>query len=755
MNYIGTSVPIHDAAGKATGQLRYAGDMVLPGMLHVALLTSEVPHGIVRGICAKRALEMPEVVDVLHCFNTTSRRFNRYRYIHGQELAYQERVFDDKVRFVGDRVACVIAETLEAAQKALSLIEVDIAPLPYSSDAKTVLETGILNDLHPEGAVYPVPEIQTGDEKPDTTEAVTTRTDARIDRHSHVTMEPQACVANYDRNSGEVTVLSPNQSVHGLRTVLGDLFEIPYHKLRVIKTTMGGSFGSKQEWMAEPVAVAAALHTGRPVRLRFTREQAMLSTITRCALDGSVTTEARPDGKILSVQIDATVDAGAYLSNSQDYCMVISSKLFRFYTFPHARYTGRAVCTNSPVSGAFRGWGSPELFIMLEHNMNTLARSLKMDPAELRLMNVAQPGDMDKRTGKPLGEIRGGACIELGRERFNWYERRAACQKHNAQNGRYRQGVAVGCGGHGNSYFPRREDFVGIQMRMTEDGSVLVNMTLHDHGCGTITAMKMIIAETLEIPVECIALGEGDTAVTPLDVGCFASRTIYVGGRAAIDCALKLKALLVEQAAVINGLAQETLVAKAGRIVPVNGGHSFSYAETAAASMRKLQREIMVTHQHVSDSNPGVTGAHFAHVEVDTWTGMTRLLDYLAVHDIGRVINREITIAQIQGAVAMGTGSALSEAMTPDKNGRFTSSLKDYHLRNCPELPDVKVEFIEDGSINGPYGAKGIGELAIVPVAPAIVGAVNEALGSSLNELPLSPERIVRYIVEGGAAVWN
>ncbi|MCL1992307.1 MAG: molybdopterin-dependent oxidoreductase [Spirochaetes bacterium] len=744
MRYIGTSVPIHDAMGKACGKTLYAADMTLPGMLHLALLTSRVPHGTVQSVCAKRALELPGVVDVLHCFNTTKRLFNRYRNIYGQELIDQEQVFPARLRFAGDRVACVIAETAKAAREALPLIDVEIEELPYATDAKTVLESGVLDSLHPDGAVYPIREMING-EPPDTAGAVFTTTDCRIERVSHVTMEPQACVASYSRDTGELTVWSPNQSVHGLRTVLAELFELPYNKLRVVKTTMGGSFGSKQEWMAEPVAAAAALHTGRPVKIAFTREQAMLSSITRCAVDSTLTTAATKDGKILSIELDATVDAGGYLSNSRDYCVVLSSKLFRFYSFPYAKYTGRAVCTNSPVSGAFRGWGSPELFLILEHNFNTLARKLDIDPTELRLLNVAAPGSHDKRTGQPLGEIRGGECIRLGREKFDWYAKRDACKTFNAQNGRYRRGVAVGCGGHGNGYFPRREDFSSMEMRMAEDGSVIANMTLHDHGCGSVTAMKMIIAESLEIPIEKITLGEGDTAATPFDVGCFASRTTYVLGCMALGCALKLKAHLVECAAEVLGVQPDLLKAKNGGIVLAAGGETLlSFADVAVKAIRKLQREVCVTHRHINASNPGVTGAHFAHVEVDTQTGMVRVLDYLAVHDIGRVINREITIAQVQGAVAMGTGAALTESMRPDKNGRFTASLKDYHLRNCPELPHVAVEFIEAGSIQGPYGAKSIGELANVPVAPAIVGAVNDALGSSLNEVPLNPEKIVR-----------
>ena len=754
MKYVGKSLPIHDSATKVSGGAKYAGDMLLPGMLHLALLTSEIPHGKVRAIDTSLATALPGVVDVLHCFNTTKKHFNRYRNIHhnitSRDILEQERVFSERVRFVGDRVACVIAETSQAAFDALALINVEYEAFDFATDSKTVIETGVLNNMFPEGVIYPVKKMEMGT-LPDLSGGIAIKTGGSIARVNHVTMEPQACVADFDKITGHLNVWSPNQTVHGLRSVLAELFELPYHKLRVIKTTMGGSFGSKQEWMSEPVAVACALHTGRPVKLSFTREQAMLSSITRCALEGSVESTVTKEGKILSLDVDMILDAGAYLSNSQDYCAVISSKLFRFYNFPHAYYEGRAVCTNSPVSGAFRGWGSPELFVMLEHNLNTAAKKLGIDPTEIRLKNAAAPGDIDKKTGISLGEIRAKECIIRGRELFGWTDKRAECEKFNKQSKRFKRGVAIGCGGHGNSYFPRRQDYCGAEMRMNEDGTVIVKMTLHDHGCGSLTAVKMIIAETLGISVDNISLGEGDTDNTPHDVGCFASRTTYVAGRTGLYCAEKLKELLIERVAEIEGRAPEELTVIDGEIRPIYGdGLKYSYAEAAQASLRELQKEIWVMYQFVNDSNPGVTGAHFAYTEVDTLTGMVEVLDYLAVHDIGQAINREITIAQIQGAVAMGAGAALSEGMFPDKKGRFTRALKDYHLRNIPELPEVRVELIEDGGDPGPFGAKSIGELSIVPVAPAIVGAVNHALGSDLNDLPLSPERIVKYLVQRG-----
>jgi xanthine dehydrogenase molybdenum-binding subunit len=743
MKIIGTDLPIHDAKEKAAGKAVYAGDMLLPGMRHAAMLFSPVPHAIIKSIHTEKALALPGVAAVLHNGNTTDRKFNRYRNLKWQDVIEDEQIFQNRVRFIGDRVACVVADTAKTAKAALALIAVEYGELPFTANTDEAA-AGKIDGMFENGVVYGDFEMEIGD-KPDEEDYIETKTHSNLARLSHVTMEPHACVADYNPFSQRLTLWSPNQSVHGVRTVIGDLFGIPYHKIRVIKTTMGGSFGSKQEWMLEPVAAAAALATGGPVKLVYSRAEAFASTVVRCPLDGTVTSRVNCDGKILNVEADVTINAGAYIGNSVNYGSVIGKKLFRCYTFPHAKYTSRAVCTNAPVSGAFRSWGSAELAIMLEHNLNMAARRLGMDPVEIRLKNAAPPGTVDPVIDQPLGEMRLRECIEKGKALFEWDKKKRDDAIFKEENKRYRRGIGIGCGGHVNGYFPRVQDFAGAEMRMTEDGGVIASLTLHDHGCGGVTAVKMIIAETLGLPIEKIHIGEGDSDHTPFDLGCLASRTVYVLGRTAADCAVKLNRQLVEGVAELHQTDPESLAIKNGFIYSLrDGAIRYSYGEAATAIMRQLQREIWATHRYINKSNPGVTGAHFAHVEVDVYTGMVKILDYVAVHDIGRAINREMCHAQIQGAVQMGCGAALSEALRVDsKTGKPVTSLKDYHVMNAPEVPFVRVALIEDGGTDGPFGAKGLGEASMVPVAPAVIGAVNGALGSELCSLPLHPDVIV------------
>ena len=747
MNIVGQSQPIHDAKAKVTGSVKYAGDMQLAGMLHAAVIFSSIPHGYVKSIDDTKALKAAGVVDIIHCFNTTDRAFNRYRTIKGQQTIDQDRVFNRHVRYVGDRIGCVIAQTAELARAAAKLVKIEYEQLPFAVDAKTAL-SGKIDDIHEEGAVFGALDLCFGNEAEMQEDAVETVTESYLSRLTHMAMEPHCCVASWQEDMEELTVWSPNQSVYGIRTVLADLFDLPYEKLRVIKSTMGGSFGGKQEWILEPVAAAAAMRVKRPVKLVFNRAETMVSTISRAPLTATFFSKITPDGKIQSLGADVTLDTGGYVGNACDYLNALASKFFRCYSYPFAHYKARAVCTNTPMAGAYRGWSAPEMYLMMEHNLNMAARNLAMDPLELRLKNVAHPGECDRKSKLPLGEIRIEECLLLGKEDFHWQARRVDNLNFNQSQSRYRRGLAVGCAGHVNGYFPRFPDYAGVSMRVSESGGIQVQATLHDHGCGTVTAMKMIVSEVLDIPPEKIIMTEGDTAVTPHDVGCFASRTTYVIGRAVFDCAQKLRQDIINAAARLKGTGADVLGIKNGMVI-FPDETAVSFAQAATFALKQEQKELWATHQGMSQSNPGVTGAHFAWVQVDCLTGMVKVLDYLAVHDIGQAINREICVAQIQGAAAMGCGAALSEHMeTNARNGKTTASMKDYHVVNAPDFIDVRVRLIEDGGTEGPFGAKSIGEVSYVPVAAAIVGAVNDALDSALCHLPLTPDSIVNLMIE-------
>lgn len=746
MKYVGHSRPLHDAKGKVTGTTVYAGDMQLAHMTHAALILSTIPHGMVKSIDYSAIKEMPGVIATLDCFDTTDKPFSRYRTLAWQEVPEQDHVFNQHVRFVGDRIGLVVATSEEIARKAARLVKVEYEIYPFALTSQEAM-TGKIDNVYEEGAVYQGLTSEVGSVDAISKDAVAVNTETHLSRINHAAMETHCCVADYDKDLDQLTIYSPNQAAFGIRTVVGELFDMPYHKVRVVKTTMGGSFGGKQEWMVEPVAAAAALRVKRPVKLVLNRSEVFTSTICRSPMDIKVTSHFTKEGKLQSFAIDNTLNAGAYLGNSLDYCGAMSKKVFRCYAYPHMKYTSRAVITNTPVSGAFRGWTSPELYVALEHNMNMAARQLGIDPLELRIKNAAKAGSMDLALNETLDNIHLKECLELGREKFEWDKKRKEDALFNATNPRYKRGTAVGCGGHLSGYFPRIPDFSEVVMRMTESGSVIVHMSLHDHGCGTVEAMRMIVADTLGIDENMVQVTEADTAVTPYDVGCFSSRTTYVLGRNAYEASLRMLEKVKNAVSRIQGFNEDEIEIHEGKITcRSHPEFEWTYREAAVESLHILKEELSVQEKYKNKSNPGVNGAHFAQVEVDTYTGMTRILDYLAVHDIGQAINREICIGQIQGAVVMGSGAALYEKVNVRENGQPINSFKDYHLINSFEAPKVKVELIEDGSLDGPYGAKSIGEVCHVPVAATVMGAVNEALQSEIDTIPMNPDAIVAYL---------
>lgn len=476
----------------------------------------------------------------------------------------------------------------------------------------------------------------------------------------------------------------------------------------------------------------------------------MTDTIVRGAMRMSARGYYTPDGEMKEIYCDVTLDAGAYIGNAGDYVRALAGKPTRCYRIPYMHYHGQVISSNSPVSGAFRSWSAAEEALMMERQLDAAAEKLGMDRLAIRLKNVARSGEEDKKLHLSLEDIRIGDAITLGSEKFGWDKLKAEDAAFNASQQRYRRGVGIGIGGHGNTYFPRFNDYGEGSISLNADGSMQANFTLHDHGCGTVTAMRMIAAEVLKVPEDKIYMTEGDTAVTPIDYGCFASRTTYVVGRAVQDAANTLRKKMLHAASTLLDIPEDELflndshICRAGQDEPL-----LSFAELAKKSMHTHAGNLTACVSYSNVTNPGVTGAHFAHVEVDTWTGFTKVLDYLAVHDIGQAINPGLCEAQIQGAVQMGCGAALREKMTMQKDGRCTESLSKYHLFLANDLPNIRVELLQDGrSKEGPFGAKSIGEVCYVPVAPAVCGAVNDALHANLSVLPYDPDCILKYLAE-------
>ena len=744
--YVGRNHPVSDAVRKASGDLAFGSDLHLPGMVHAALLLSPHAHAQVLRVDSDRARAIPGVLGVYTHQDAPPGRYCRYRILPGQAgCVDDEPLFASTVRFVGDRVAAVVARTPSIAREAVRAIEVEYASLPPVLTAEAALASDA-PCVHPDGNLIREFEIAVGVDDAPTGDTVEVDTTVATQMLHHAALEPHLCFADYD-SAGQLTVWSPCQSVYGARTVVADLLGLAYHRVRVIKVPMGGSFGGKQEFILEPVTAYLAMRTRRPVSLILDRDECIRATTVRPAQRSRVRSLFRADGRWVSLDVDTVLAAGAYAGSSPDYTEAMAHKLTRLYRVGRYRHHGRVAYTTTPVGGGMRGWGAPDIAACAEIHLDRAARRLNLDPVELRLRNLVEPGDVDPTSGRSVGEARVRECLTRGAAAFDWTRRVAV----DPGRGRWRRAVGVACGAHKNGMlndsFP---ESTTMSLKMNEDGTLDLNAALHEVGAGSAVTLKTIIAEELDVSPGRISTREADSEVSPFDFGCFGSRMTYIGGASALALASALKERLIDAAASLLGLPRERLRAIDGRVCPIDAGlPALDYGAIVRRARMRDGLDLCVTQTYHGTSNPGAYSVQFAEVEVDTLTGLVRVTDYLTVVDIGRAINRQMVEGQCRGAVQAGIGSALCEEVTLDEAGRPQSGgFKSYHVVNAADMPRVKVLLVEHDGDEGPYGAKSVGEIAFVPTAATIVNAVNRALGTALAHLPVTPERILASLAE-------
>ncbi len=736
LRYVGRDVRRNDIVEKVSGRLRYLADLPPGGTTHGRLLLSSVAHGRVRSVDGTEAAKVPGFIRLFTAADGPKRRYNSALFLPDQTDHRDQHVFTDYPLFVGDMIGAVLAETDEAARKAASLVNIDYEPLEVVTDLMEALTARSCRKGFPQVIEG---RLACGDGEPRGEGLVEVTTTVRTPKIHHAAMENHICRSRLDY--GDVLVVeSPCQMIFTVRFVLAELFDRPVNRVRVVKVPMGGTFGGKQEVMIEPACALMTLATGLPVQLNLDRRETIIATRTRAASSGTVRTVADGQGRFLFRETDVVVDAGAYATGGHRVAMAMGKKLFRLYRIPSQTFRARTTFTHTTPCGACRGYGSPQIHAITEIHIDFLARRLGLDPATLRLKNLVESGDLDPTGAPPLGNARIKDCLVRGMERFRWNERVLA----DPGEGRYRRAVGLACATHGNGYYGSPfPDFLSMSIRFCEDGTALVNAGLHELGNGTLTIVGQIVGEVLSLDPSRIVVVEGDTQTAPFDVGCVASRVTYVCGTCAYEAARRLRDLLLDQVARSTGTSPEKLNLDDGKIL-FDDGRSLSYGEAVCLVAQRLREEVGIYHPFRPQANPASFGVHFAEVEVDRLTGLTRVTDFLAVHDVGRAINPRLLRGQIYGGVQMGIGMALSEELTYDPSGRpRNDAFSRYPLVNAPDMPPVDILLVEEGEPGGPYGAKSIGEICTVPTAAAVVNAVNGALGTELTELPLTAERIV------------
>jgi CO/xanthine dehydrogenase Mo-binding subunit len=759
---VGQSVPQLEADEKLTGSAQYIADMYRPGMLHGAILQSPLPHARIRGYDLSEALALPGVRAIV----TGDDLDEAHRM--GAFIKDEPAFAKGKVRYVGEIVAAVAADTEAIARQATRLIHVDYEELPAVLDPEQALVAGAAL-VHDDAASYvSVFDSGTGGNLCSRTSFRTGDIDAawaqcdlvvegryQTQAQAHLSLEPCGALAEVDA-AGRVTLWSANQSVFRVQASVCESLGLPMTRLRSLTPRIGAGFGNKMEAHVQPAVVLLALKARKPVKLILSREEDFESVRARHPATIRMKTGVKRDGTLVAREVELLLDGGAYGDDSPGvlgYALLMNCGPYRI---PHVHAHGRVAYTNKLRFGAFRGFGVPQMTFASETQLDDIARRLGLDPIALRRRNMLS-GDDPWFGGQPILSNGLAECLDLVEKDSGWPAANTA-----AAPGR-RRGLGVALSAHISGLLAS-----GAIVRVLEDGTVLLNTGAVDIGQGSNTVLTQMCAEALKLPVERVAIASPDTDGSPYNWGTTASRVTYVAGRSVVGAAAEVEGKLKEHASQMLECAVEDLELLPGGRVAIKGvaQRAVSFAEISGRAHWAAGGPIIGTHSWVFDQKTvdpkravaqglpfpqiGIYSfnAMVVEVEVDEATGKVRVVRAWSACDIGRAINPTLAAGQIEGAFVQGMGYALTEEMVWDGPRLANPSLMDYKIPTFAELPEsLRAYLVESNEPSGPFGAKSVGEIGINGVAAAIANGIANATGVQLHQLPLTPERVLRGLL--------
>lgn len=768
-----------DAVKLVQGKPAFTADMQLAGTLYAKVLRSPHAHAIIEDIDTAKAKALPGVATVL-----TWKDLPRVVYsTAGQSDPIPGPLdmfsLDNRVRFVGDRVAFVAAETPEIAEKALSLIEVKYAKLPAILDSRDAMKDGAVRiheepeyvnfaDSDPSRNLPAEIRIDIGDVEKGFTEA------DRIFEREYVVpkvqqahVEPHVTLSYWDEDDRLVIRTSTQVPFHA-RRMLAPVLGLPVKRIRVVKPRIGGGFGNKQEVLVEDVAAHLTIATGRPVLYEMSREEEMIASRSRHPMRVRMKTGVKNDGTITANAMYALSDTGAYGCHALTVTGNTGHKSMGLYVgdgeyrkSPNIRFYADIVYTNTPPAGAYRGYGVPQGYWPVERHMESIARALKLDPLEFRLKNTLRAGEFHPfstawnegrepvpETIQTVGLVE---CVAQGREAIGWdqkYGNPAWQQVDGKPHLRRGIGVALVMQGTAIPYL----DMGSASLKINDDGSFNLLIGATDLGTGSDTVLAQMAAEKLGVKPEDILVYSSDTDFTPFDKGAYASSTTFVSGTAVTRAAEQMAEKIKNRAKLIFD-SQKVVVALA-EIELINGcavtpdGYKLPLSEIALDSLhRHKQEQLMTVASFVGESSPPPFGAQFATVLVDTETGAVKVEELVFAVDSGVIMNPTTASGQIEGGLAQALGYAVCEEMKYDENGvAREKDLVDYHIIRADEMPKMQTIFVQTFEPSHPYGAKAVAEIPMDGVAPAVGNAVLDACGADVLANPVTPERVLEAL---------
>jgi putative selenate reductase molybdopterin-binding subunit len=759
---VGHSLHKTDGVKLVTGRPCFTDDVYMPGMLIGKILPSPHAHARIKKIDVSKARALRGVHAVLTYKDVPRVPHTTAGQSWPEPSPYDTYLLDSKLRFVGDRVAAVAAESREIAEEALRLIKVDYEILPAVLDMEQASKPGVpvihdepdstgIHDAKHNIAAYIKKELGNTDQAFRDADVVVER-EFRTHRQHHAMMEPHISIAWLDED-GRLTIRTSTQVPFHSRRQVAMILQIPVQKVRMIKPRIGGGFGGKQEMLLEDITGALAMATRRPVKIEYTREEEFYMARSRHPQILKVKIGAKRDGTIVANQMSVLATTGAYGSHAATVQGNTGSKVLPLYRAPNMKFDCTVVYTNCPVAGAFRGYGCPQGFFAQESVIDEIAQELGMDPIELRNKNLIALGDIDELSAQ-LGEGRKGlprhirscgmpGCLERGAQAIEWEKKRKSLPDKSSH---LRRGIGMSCCIQGSAI--AGVDWGAALLKMNEDGSYNLQVGAADLGTGADTVIAQIAAETLGVTLDKMIVCSGDTDFTPFDVGAYASSTTIISGGAAKKAAEKVRAQVIDVAARMLEVAPDKVqLANNEAFTVCECRKSVSMSDVARHAMYKDKIQIMDGASHWNTDSPPPFCATFAEVEVDTETGKVRVVELVSAVDCGVAINPMAAEGQVEGAVAQGIGYALTEEMLLDDKGRMINpNFLDYKVLSAKDMPKLKTILVETEEPLGPYGAKSISEVPINGPTPAIANAIYHAIGIRFRQLPITPERVLKAL---------
>jgi len=767
-----------DSIKLVQGKPAFTADIEPRSMLYARVLRSPHAHARIKHIDASKARALEGVAAVLTWQDIPRVVYSTAGQSDPIPGPLDSFSLDNKVRFVGDRVAMVAAETLEIAEKALTLIEVEYEVLDAIINSRDAMKPEAIK-IHDE------PEfVNFADSNPDKNLAAEIRIDIgdvekgfaeadeifeaeyEVPKVQQAHIEPHVCVTYWDEDDRLVIRTSTQVPFH-VRRMLAPVLNLPVKRIRVIKPRIGGGFGGKQEVLMEDVPAHLTIATKRPVIYEYSREEEFIGARSRHPMKIKMKTGVKRDGTITANSMYALSDTGAYgchaltvTGNTGHKAMALYVGDGEYRKAPNIRFYADVVYTNTPPSGAFRGYGVPQGYWPLDRHMEKIARALKLDPIDFRLKNAIHPGEYhpfstawnEGREPRPeiINTVGLEQCVAQGRAAISWDDKYGNEEWHQSstvnQKSSIRRGIGVAMVMQGTA-IPYL-DMGGASIKMNDDGSFNLLVGATDLGTGSDTVLAQMAAEVLGCPLEDMITYSSDTDFTPFDKGAYASSTTYISGTAAVNAAKICAERIRVRAGMILKLDKHDDIKLINRQAIAPDGRSVPFTEIALDSLHKNnQEQIMGVASYVSPVSPPPFAAQFAEVTVDSETGVVTVDRLVMAVDSGVIVNPLTASGQIEGGMTQALGYAVCEEMRYDEKGNaIERDLDRYHIFRADEMPELETIFVETFEPSHPFGVKAVAEIPMDGVAPAVGNAILDAIGVNVDENPVTPERLWRAI---------